>query len=211
MPESLGEGVLDASSLGGLGTGSVIEPGLRIFGAAAVVIGAEVYVGHDCFFRAYPEGPLDIGDGSWIGPGCFINSFGGVRIGHRVGLGPGVCILSSAHDLSVVGGPIIDRPLKAARVEIGDGADLGARSVILPGVRVGRMAQVGAGAMVTRDVPEGARVAGSPARILPTRASLSRTAPAGIAPAKTAPAKTAPAKTAPAKTAPAGIAPEDES
>ena len=191
MLESLGEGVFDPSALGALGSGCVIEPGLRIFGSAAIFLGAQVYVGHDCFLRAYPEGSLEIGDACWIGPGCFINSFGGVVIGHRVGLGPGVCILSSAHDLSVASGPIIDRPLKAARVEIGDGADLGARSVILPGVRVGRMAQVGAGAVVTRDVPEGARVAGSPARILPLR--------------------TAPARASSSRTAPTGTAPEDES
>ena len=182
MPESLGEGVFDSSSLGGMGSGCIIEPGLRIFGAAAIFLGAQVYLGHDCFLRGYPEGPLEIGDACWIGPGCFINSFGGVVIGRRVGLGPGVCILSSAHDLSVASGPIIDRPLKAARVEIGDGADLGARSVILPGVRVGRMAQVGAGAVVTRDVPDGARVAGVPARILPSRTAPARALSTGASP-----------------------------
>ena len=49
---------------------------------------------------------------------------------------------------------------------IEDDADLGVGAIVLPGVHVGRGAVVGAGAVVTRDVPAYAVVAGSPARIL---------------------------------------------
>ena len=166
MRVSLGEGLFRAGDLGAFGSGSVAEPGLRVFGAAFIRIGAEVYLGHDSFLRAYPQGPLEIRDGCWLGPRCFINSYGGVSIGERVGLGPGVCILTSAHDLQATG-PILDRPLNAAPVVIGAGADLGAGAVLLPGVRIGECAQVGAGAVVSRDVPAGGVVAGVPARGIP--------------------------------------------
>ena len=48
----------------------------------------------------------------------------------------------------------------------GAGARIGANATILPGVEVGRTALVGAGAVVTRDVPEGAVVVGNPARVI---------------------------------------------
>ena len=154
------------SDLGACGRGTVIEPGVRIFGGARVRLGEGVYIGHDCYLRAYPQGALVIGDGCWIGPGCFINSYGGVRLGLRVGLGPGVKIVSSAHRGGDSLTAIIDTPLDAAQVVVEDGADIGAGAVLLPGVRVGVRAQVGAGAVVIKDVAPGDVVAGVPARSL---------------------------------------------
>jgi acetyltransferase-like isoleucine patch superfamily enzyme len=51
-------------------------------------------------------------------------------------------------------------------VEIGDHVMIGANTTILPGVRIGDRAVVGAGSVVTKDVPEGAFVAGNPARFI---------------------------------------------
>ena len=55
---------------------------------------------------------------------------------------------------------------RPSRVEIEEGAYLGAGSTVLPGVRVGRGAFVGEGSVVTRDVPEHAVVYGNPAQIV---------------------------------------------
>ena len=163
-PESLGDGQVSKAELGSAGPGTVIEPGVRIFGPGFIRLGAGVYVGHDTFMRAYPRGPLKIGAGCWIGPGCFINSFGGVTLGKRVGLGPGVKILSSAHRGQTPGTPIVDTPLRAEEVVVGDGADVGAGAILLPGARVGAGAQVGAGAVVAGEVAAGAVVVGVPAK-----------------------------------------------
>lgn len=54
------------------------------------------------------------------------------------------------------------------RIEIADGAFVGARAILLPGIRIGRRAVVGAGAVVSRSVPDNVVVAGAPARILMT-------------------------------------------
>lgn len=56
--------------------------------------------------------------------------------------------------------------VKIAPVRIKRGAQVGVMAIILPGVTVGENAVVGAGAVVTRDVPDGAVVAGSPARVI---------------------------------------------
>ncbi|MCS6914560.1 MAG: hypothetical protein NZ890_15130 [Myxococcota bacterium] len=59
--------------------------------------------------------------------------------------------------------------LQFAPVRLCDGCDIGIGAIILPGVTVGEGAQVGAGAVVTRDVPARAVVAGNPARVLRQR------------------------------------------
>jgi acetyltransferase-like isoleucine patch superfamily enzyme len=165
-PKSLGAGEVSAADLGSAGPGCVIEPGVRIFGPRFVRLGRSVYLGHDSFLRAYPEGPLTVGDECWIGPGCFINSFGGVTLGTRVGLGPGVKILSSVHRGGEPLRAILDTPLRIEEVVVDDGADVGAGAILLPGARVGAGAQVGAGAVVAGEVAAGAVVAGVPARII---------------------------------------------
>jgi acetyltransferase-like isoleucine patch superfamily enzyme len=165
-PKSLGAGDVSPADLGSAGSGCVIEPGVRIFGGRFVHLGSRVYLGHNAFMRAYPEGPLFIGDGCWIGPGCFINSYGGVTLKKRVGLGPGVKILSSQHRGGTPGTPIIDTPLLAEEVVVEEGADVGAGAILLPGARVGAFAQVGAGAVVAGAVEAGAVVAGVPARVI---------------------------------------------
>ena len=62
--------------------------------------------------------------------------------------------------------PILERPLRFAPVRLLDGCDIGVGAIILPGVTVGAYAQVGAGAVVTADVPPRAIVAGNPARLV---------------------------------------------
>jgi putative colanic acid biosynthesis acetyltransferase WcaF len=60
-------------------------------------------------------------------------------------------------------------PLQTAAIAIGVDAFVGARALILPGVTIGDRAVVGAGAVVPKDVPPGAIVAGNPARIIGVR------------------------------------------
>ncbi len=140
-----------------------------VFHPENVWLGARVYVGHHAMLKGYHDRDLLIGDGTWIGQQCFIHAAGGVVIGSNVGIGPAVKILTSAHAEAGRDVPILHSPIERAPVTIHDDADLGVGSIVMPGVTVGRGAQVGAGAVVTEDVPDYAVVAGVPARILRTR------------------------------------------
>jgi acetyltransferase-like isoleucine patch superfamily enzyme len=148
----------------------VFEPGALVFHPENVEIGRDVYVGHYAILKGYYQNRLVIGDGSWIGQMAFLHAGGGIAIGRRVGIGPGVKVITSRHQLSTdLASPIMEGELVFAPVEIGDGADLGVGAIVLPGVRIGRGAQIGAGAVVTRDIPDGAIARGVPAQVTGSR------------------------------------------
>jgi acetyltransferase-like isoleucine patch superfamily enzyme len=86
-----------------------------------------------------------------------------------VGWGPGAKVLGSSHTGEPLDAPIISTSLVIKPVFIGHGADVGMNASILPGVRIGANSIVGAGAVVTQDVPEFAIVAGVPAKFLRSR------------------------------------------
>ncbi|KPV39319.1 acyltransferase [Alicyclobacillus ferrooxydans] len=112
------------------------------------------------------RGGIRIGDNSVINRGCMLDGRGGLYIGNNVNISPETMILTAEHD--------VNHPLfggKEAPVVIHDDSWLSSRSMILPGVIVGRGAVVAAGAVVTKDVPEYAIVGGVPARVIGTRAS----------------------------------------
>lgn len=166
---SHGTGRFSASDLAACGAGCVFEEGALVFHPERVWLGAGVYLGHQAILKGYHAGELRIGDGTWIGQQCFLHAAGDLSIGQNVGIGPGVRILTSTHREAGRDTPILHAPLTFAPVCIEDDADLGVGAIVLPGVTVGRGAQVGAGAVVTKDVPAYAVVAGNPARILRAR------------------------------------------
>lgn len=170
MARSHGSGQCSREDLAACGEGVVIEPGALIFHPEHVELGRDVYVGHYAILKGYHQNRLQVGDGCWIGQLAFLHAAGGLRLGRRVGVGPGVKILTSAHEIPEDPAmPILDAPIRFGPVTVEDGADLGVGAILLPGIRIGRGAQVGAGAVVTRDVPPGAIVSGVPARVVSER------------------------------------------
>lgn len=170
-PRSHGTGLFTIDQLASCGEGCVIEPEVLIFHPENVHLGREVYVGHRAILKGYHDGVMRIGDRTWIGQQCFFHSAGGITIGNDVGVGPAVKILTSTHKEAGLSVPIVRAPIERAPVVIEDHADIGIGAILLPGVRVGHGAQVGAGAVVTEDVPAFAVVAGVPAKVLRLRAS----------------------------------------
>lgn len=149
-----------------LGRGVVFEAGVLVFHPENVSVGDGVYVGHNAILKGYHLNEMILGDGCWIGQGCFFHSAGGLTVGEAVGVGPMVKILTSEHLADRLDVPVLHSPLRFAPVRLGRGCDVGAGAVILPGVTVGEGAIVGAGAVVTRDVPDYEVWAGNPARRL---------------------------------------------
>lgn len=166
---SHGSGRFNPSDLASLGERSIIEEGVLIFNPAHVHIGNDVYIGHRTMLCGDTRGELYIEDGTWIGPDCYMHGAGGIRIGRRAGIGPRVIVLTSNHVETMPPSAIIDAPLRFAAVEIGDSCDIGVGSVLLPGARIGVGAQIGAGSIVTGDIPAGAVASGAPARFMRER------------------------------------------
>lgn len=168
-PRSHGSGQFSPEQFARLGNNVVFEPGALVFHPENIEIGDDVYVGHQAILKGYYRNRLIIGDGCWIGQQAFLHSAGGLVLGRHVGIGPGVKILTSQHELGDVTRPILHAPVAFAPVSIGDGADLGAGCIVLPGVRVGAGAQIGAGAVVSTDIPDLAIAVGVPARVVRLR------------------------------------------
>ena len=170
---SHGSGRFERTALGQCPDSVILEEGVRIFHPENVFLAEDVYVGHGAMLKGYYKNALRIGRASWIGQNVFMHAAGGIEIGEEVGVGPGVQILTSNHELPETldaddKTPILRRPLRFAKVQLGAGCDIGVGAIILPGVTIGQQAQVGAGAVVTSDVAPRTIVAGNPARLLRT-------------------------------------------
>jgi acetyltransferase-like isoleucine patch superfamily enzyme len=148
-----------------LGVGANIRKNVSVIHPETFEIGDSVFIGEQTIIQGRFDGRCLIGNGVWIGPQSYFDARDLV-IEERVGWGPGAKVLGSEHTGSPAGVPLIQSDLKIAPVRICAGADIGVNSIILPGVTVGREAVVGAGAVLTKDVPDFATVVGVPARII---------------------------------------------
>lgn len=112
----------------------------------------------------YNPGGIEVGMGTIIGKGAFLDGRDKLKIGNHVDIASEVMIYNSEHDLESEDFAPVDGP-----VEIGDYVFIGPRAIILPGVKIGKGAVVAAGAVVTKDVDEFAIVGGVPARVIGAR------------------------------------------
>ena len=142
----------------------LVGPGTRIWHLAQLREGAEI--GSECI----------VGRSAYIGPGVRVGSrckiqnhalvYEPAELGDGVFIGPAAVLTNDTYPRATTS----DGRLKAAAdwtavgVQVDDGASIGARAVCVAPVRIGKWACVGAGAVVVRDVPDYALVAGVPAR-----------------------------------------------
>lgn len=111
---------------------------------------------------------ISIGNNSGIGVNCQIGPF--TTIGENVLMGPECIIFTTGHEHSSVDVPIISQGMtKPNPVVIGNDVWIGTRCMIMPGVRIGNGVIIGAGAVVTHNIPDYVIAAGVPARIVKTR------------------------------------------
>jgi galactoside O-acetyltransferase len=149
---------------GALGRGARIGRGTRISNRRHVFLGANAVLFEGCHILS-DAGTFVMGANSHLAAGVYVNAVHGeVRLGDGVAVGPRSVLLAYTNHYEP-GRPNTE-VRRAGRVLVEDNAFLGAHVVVLPDVRIGTGAVVGAGAVVTRDVPPHTVVAGVPARVI---------------------------------------------
>src|SRR5580700_2182371 len=147
------------------GNGVRIGGGVHFRHLETFEIGDGVFIGTQAFIQGRFDGVTKIGNHVWIGPQAYFDARD-LILEDYVGWGPGAKVLGSAHTGLPIDQSIIETDLEIRPVRVGAWVDIGTASILLPGVTVGKGSIVGAGAVVTRDVPPFAIVAGVPARFL---------------------------------------------
>lgn len=135
-----------------------IGEGTRVWQFSVVLAGARI--GSNCNICAHTmiEGDVVVGDNVTLKSGVFL--WDGTRIADNVFIGPNVTFTNDLFPRSKV------YPDEFSGIYIEQGASVGANATLLPGIRIGEQAMVGAGAVVTKDVPAYAVVVGNPAKIV---------------------------------------------
>jgi maltose O-acetyltransferase len=106
---------------------------------------------------------IELGERVFFNFNCVVLDVCSVRIGDFTLFGPGVQILTAMHPMNAE-----ERRRKefGKPVEIGSDVWVGGGAIILPGVKIGSRSVIGAGSVVTRDIPEGVFAAGNPCRVI---------------------------------------------
>jgi len=142
-----------------------IGPGSRVWHYAQIREDAQL--GEDCIIGkgVYVDSGVIIGDRVKIQNGANIYRY--ATLGDGVFIGPGVCLTNDRFPRAVTpdGTPKTNADWDIGHTKIGEGAAVGAGSIILPGIVIGPWAMVGAGSVVTRDVPKNGLTFGNPATL----------------------------------------------
>lgn len=139
----------------------------------AVTLREGVHLYSDIIIETGEQGTVTIDEGTHIQPRCSISAYkGSVLIGKRVEIAPNCAFYPYNHAIDPAEA-IRNQPLVSkGDIVIEDDVWLGFGVVVLQNVRLGRGCVVGAGSIVTRDIPPGAVAAGNPAKIIGTRKDL---------------------------------------
>jgi acetyltransferase-like isoleucine patch superfamily enzyme len=143
-----------------IGKGTVVGVRTEIVNSANVKIGRDCLLQDAVYIRAGTDGKITMGDRAAINSFARLFGHGTIEIGEDAQIGPGCLITTTDHN--------IYENLEASfkKVTIGRRAWIGANVTVLPGITIGDHAVVGAGSVVTRDVPPYAVVVGVPARVI---------------------------------------------
>lgn len=135
-----------------------VGEGTRVWAFAHVLPGARIGRACNICDHVFIENDVIVGDDVTLK--CGVQLWDGVRLGHRVFIGPNATFTNDLRPQSK------RYPTEFLQTVLEDDVSIGANATILPGITIGRGAMVGAGAVVTRSVPPYATVVGNPAVIV---------------------------------------------
>jgi acetyltransferase-like isoleucine patch superfamily enzyme len=185
-------GLIYRTVLAGAGSGCFIEKDVCLQVPLRIRLGRRVMIGEGCFLDAHSwTGQIVLDDDVWLSRGCYVLAqrdmevrfgerayighrclfygTGGIQVGQDVLLANDVQLICGNHTFARRDVPIRTQPTVEQPIVIEDDVWLGASVVVLGGVTVGRGSVVGAGAVVTHDLPPYSIARGVPARVVGVR------------------------------------------
>ena len=151
---------------------------LEQFAGLSVVSGGEITIGDACELRSFCRveahgGFVRLGARSSVNPFVLLAGHGGLTIGSDVRIASHCVILTSTHRYESADTPIREQGITSQPTTIGDDVWFGSGCTVLGGVTIGRGSIVGAGSIVTRDIPPNSIAMGAPARVVRSRGAAS--------------------------------------
>ena len=139
--------------------------------STAAVFCDELRMGERSYLAAnsYVTGEISLGSDSTVNPYAVVR--GKITIGDGVRIGAHTSLLAFNHGSDRTDQPIFRQPHTARGITVGDDVWIGSNAIVLDGVTIGAHSIIGAGAVVTKDVPAWSIAAGNPARVLRDRRS----------------------------------------
>jgi acetyltransferase-like isoleucine patch superfamily enzyme len=131
-------------------------------------VGRGVFLGRGTILSC-KDGDIALGDHANLGFHCEIFSGSSVTVGAHALFAAQVYLVGGGHEFESRDAAVVDQPRTSRGIVLGDNVWLGTGAKVLDGIRIGSHAVVGANAVVTADLPEGAIAAGVPARVLRLR------------------------------------------
>ncbi len=156
---------------GRIGRRCRIQPGvcLACRPGHPILLGDGVQLMRGVVLSTSRSGRIELGDHVYVGEYGVVTSNAAITVGPDTIIAPHVDLVDFNHRVDDPDRNVIDQPLDARPIAIGRDVWLGASVRVLAGVTLGDRAVVGAGAVVTRDVPERGIAVGVPARVVGTR------------------------------------------
>ena len=133
-----------------------------------IELGSQILLGRNTILSCN-KSEIKVGNFVSIGPFCFLVSKSLISIGSNVSIGSGSHLMGGGHKFDDPNMPVIRQERTSKGIIVGDNAWIGSQAVILDGVTLGEGCIVGAGAVVTKDLPPYTIAAGIPAKVIRSR------------------------------------------
>ena len=155
-----------------VGKNVFVRKNLMVGSPKGISIGDNAWIGRDCRLECYEDkgklGEIRLGNSSKLGHYCTILCGANVVIGDFTRLSSFVTIMSESHGTNPEKGIYHLQDLICKEVLIGQYCWLGEKVIVMPGVTIGDWSIVGAGSLVTKDIPPYSIAVGNPARVIKT-------------------------------------------
>ena len=143
--------------------GVIVRKHTQVINYGNVQIGEHSILQDNIYIRAGVNGRVILGKGCMVNSFCRFFGHGGIEIGEHTQIGPGVTLTTTGHNYLEN-----DMSEEFAKITLGKRVWLGANVTILPGVTIGDNTVIGAGSVVTKNLPSDCVAVGVPARVVKT-------------------------------------------